>query len=190
MRVPMATPSVCRKWEELKEKLFRVRTSSVRRIRVSVEREWLEQSLFRSYTGIILHLFLCYIDDCIGVASCSHEELEQFIHFTNTFHPNLKFTWTISDTSLSFLDLSASISGIKKIFHVKQMFTCTSTNVVHCICGSRCGLLSIRETKRRLGDCFVAHLCSLRDKRQHLPVGNYFKSPYHSLDDMSILDLL
>eukprot|EP00061_Rhincodon_typus_P002789 g18472.t1 len=67
-----------------------------------------EQSLFRSYTGTISHLFLRYIDDCIGTASCSHKELEQFINFTNTFYPNLKFTWTISDTSLSFLDLSVS----------------------------------------------------------------------------------
>eukprot|EP00061_Rhincodon_typus_P002182 g16827.t1 len=71
----------------------------------------MEQSLFRSYTGTIPHLFLRYIDACIGTASCSHEELEQLINFTNTFHPNLNFTWTISETSLSFLDLSVSISG-------------------------------------------------------------------------------
>eukprot|EP00061_Rhincodon_typus_P000806 g12801.t1 len=70
---------------------------------------YVEQSLFCSHTGPILHLFLRYIDDCIGAALCSHEELEQFNNFTNTFHPNLKFTWTISDTSLSFLDLSVSI---------------------------------------------------------------------------------
>eukprot|EP00061_Rhincodon_typus_P000719 g12550.t1 len=63
---------------------------------------YMEQSLFHSYTGPIPYLFLCYID-FISVASCSHEELDQFIHFTNTFHPNIKFTWTISDTSLSFL---------------------------------------------------------------------------------------
>eukprot|EP00061_Rhincodon_typus_P002640 g18091.t1 len=56
-------------------------------------------------------LFLRYINVCIGVALCSHEEIEQFINITNTFHPNLKFTWTISDTSLSFLDFSVSISG-------------------------------------------------------------------------------
>eukprot|EP00061_Rhincodon_typus_P005217 g24470.t1 len=71
---------------------------------------YVEQSLFGCYTGPISHLFLCDIDDYIGAVSCSHEELEQFIHFTNTLHPNLKFTWTISDTSLSFLDLSVSIS--------------------------------------------------------------------------------
>eukprot|EP00061_Rhincodon_typus_P007009 g28252.t1 len=72
---------------------------------------YVEQSLCHSYTGTIPHLFLRYIDDCFGAASCSHEELEQFINFTKTFHPNLKFTWTISDTTLSFLDLSVSLSG-------------------------------------------------------------------------------
>eukprot|EP00061_Rhincodon_typus_P001022 g13493.t1 len=66
---------------------------------------YMEQSLFHSYTGPIPHLFLRYIDDCIGAASGSHEEPEQFINYTKSFHPNLKFTWTISDTSLSFLDL-------------------------------------------------------------------------------------
>eukprot|EP00061_Rhincodon_typus_P015210 g42762.t1 len=53
---------------------------------------YMEQSHFRSQTGTTLHFFLHYIDDCIGTAKCSHEELEQFINFTNTFHPNLKFT--------------------------------------------------------------------------------------------------
>eukprot|EP00061_Rhincodon_typus_P004706 g23245.t1 len=72
---------------------------------------YVEQSLFCCYTSTIPHLFLRYIDDCIGTASCSHEELEQFINFTNTFHPDLKFTWTVSDTSPSFLDHSVSISG-------------------------------------------------------------------------------
>eukprot|EP00061_Rhincodon_typus_P001195 g14010.t1 len=43
------------------------------------------------------------VDDRIGAVSCSHKELEQFVHFTNTFHPNLKFSWTISDTSLSYV---------------------------------------------------------------------------------------
>eukprot|EP00061_Rhincodon_typus_P007439 g29141.t1 len=64
------------------------------------------QSLFHNYTSTIPHLFLRYIDDCISVAPCSHEDLEQFINFSNAFHPAIKFTWTISDTSLPFLDLS------------------------------------------------------------------------------------
>eukprot|EP00061_Rhincodon_typus_P017619 g46392.t1 len=72
---------------------------------------YVEQPLLCCYNGSIPHLFLRYINDCIGAASCSHEELEQFIHFINIFHPNLKFTWIISDTSLHFLDLSVSICG-------------------------------------------------------------------------------
>eukprot|EP00061_Rhincodon_typus_P004569 g22903.t1 len=56
---------------------------------------YLEQFLFRCYIGTIPHLFLSYIDDCIGTALCFHK-LEQFINFTNNFHPNLKFSQTIS----------------------------------------------------------------------------------------------
>eukprot|EP00061_Rhincodon_typus_P014640 g41789.t1 len=67
---------------------------------------FMEQSLFRNYIGTIPHLFPRHIDDCVGAVSHSHEELEQFINFTNTFHPALKFTWTVSDTSLPILDLS------------------------------------------------------------------------------------
>eukprot|EP00061_Rhincodon_typus_P003940 g21349.t1 len=51
------------------------------------------------------------MDDCNGAASCSRQEREQFVNFANTFHPAVKFPWTISDTSLSFLDLSVSNSG-------------------------------------------------------------------------------
>eukprot|EP00061_Rhincodon_typus_P012774 g38706.t1 len=80
--------------------------------------------------------------------------------------------------------------GPQKTFHIRQVFTCTSANVVYCIRCSQCGLLYFGETKRRLGDHFVEHLRSVRDKRQHLPVANHFNSPSHSLDDVSILDLL
>eukprot|EP00061_Rhincodon_typus_P001532 g15039.t1 len=70
------------------------------------------------------------------------------------------------------------------------MFTCTSANVVYLIHCSRCGLLYTGETKWRLGDGFVEHLHSVRNKQQHLPVANHFNSPSHSLGDMSILGLL
>eukprot|EP00061_Rhincodon_typus_P006629 g27468.t1 len=70
------------------------------------------------------------------------------------------------------------------------MFTYTSANVIYCIHCSRCGLLYIGDTKRRIRDRFVEHLRSIHDKRQHLPVTNHLNSPSHSLDDMSILSLL
>eukprot|EP00061_Rhincodon_typus_P002355 g17314.t1 len=76
-----------------------------------------------------------------------------------------------------------SIPGPQKTFDVKQMFTCTSANVVYCVRCARCGLLYIGETKQRLGGHFAEHLHSVHDKRQHLPVVNHFNSPSHSLDD-------
>eukprot|EP00061_Rhincodon_typus_P002434 g17563.t1 len=62
--------------------------------------------------------------------------------------------------------------------------------MVYCICSSRCGLLYIGESKCRLGDRFVEHLRSVRDKRQYLLVANHFNSPSHSLGNMSILGFL
>ncbi|XP_059832219.1 uncharacterized protein LOC132397440 [Hypanus sabinus] len=72
---------------------------------------FVEQSMFQGYTGIHPPLFLRYIDDCIGTTSCTRAELVDFINFASSFHPALKFTWSISDTSLPFFDLSVSISG-------------------------------------------------------------------------------
>eukprot|EP00061_Rhincodon_typus_P001066 g13618.t1 len=87
---------------------------------------------------------------------------------------------------------STSIQRTKKTFRIRQRFTCTSANVVYCIRSSQCGLLYIGEANRRLGDRFVEHLHSVRDKRQHLSVANHFNSPSHShsLDNMPILGLL
>ena len=52
-----------------------------------------------------------YIDDCIGATSFSREDLNEFITAVNSFHPALKYTWEISDTSLAFLDIKLSIEG-------------------------------------------------------------------------------
>eukprot|EP00061_Rhincodon_typus_P019019 g48449.t1 len=62
--------------------------------------------------------------------------------------------------------------------------------MVYCTRCSRCGLLYIGGIKQRLGDIFLEHLHSVRNKRQHLPVANHFSSPSHSVGDMSILGLI
>ena len=41
----------------------------------------------------------------------SREELNRFITSDNSFHPTLKYTWEISETSLAFLDIKVSING-------------------------------------------------------------------------------
>eukprot|EP00061_Rhincodon_typus_P012245 g37859.t1 len=83
-----------------------------------------------------------------------------------------------------------ALNGGPKQTYIRLGFTCTSINLVYCIHCSRRGFLYISETKRRLGDRFVEHLRSVRDKRQHLIVANYFNSLSHCLGDMSILGLL
>eukprot|EP00061_Rhincodon_typus_P006982 g28192.t1 len=84
-----------------------------------------------------------------------------------------------------------SLSNLERLFGgLDGGFACTSSNLVYCICCSRCGLLYISETKHRLGDRFVEHLCSVRYNQQNLLVANHFNSPSYSLSDMSILGLL
>ena len=41
----------------------------------------------------------------------TREEFNQFITAVNSFHPALKYTWEISDTSLAFLDIKVSVEG-------------------------------------------------------------------------------
>ena len=72
---------------------------------------FVEKQIFEQYTDPIPDYLGRYIDDCLGTASCSRVELERFINFVNTFHPALQFTWEISETSVSFLDILVSING-------------------------------------------------------------------------------
>eukprot|EP00061_Rhincodon_typus_P001700 g15502.t1 len=72
---------------------------------------YVEHSLFQSYSGPQPQLFLQYIAAIIGAASLSCPKLEKFIDFISSFHPAFIFTWSISDFSLIFLDISFSISG-------------------------------------------------------------------------------
>ena len=70
---------------------------------------YIENLIFQQYTGPKPEFFGRYIDDCIGATSCSREDLDSFISYVNSFHPSLEFTWEISETSVTFLDISVSI---------------------------------------------------------------------------------
>lgn len=69
------------------------------------------------FVGYIEHQFFNQynyrrsIDDCVGATSSTREKLNQFITAVNSFHPALKYTWEISDTSLAFLDIKVSVEG-------------------------------------------------------------------------------
>ena len=72
---------------------------------------FVEKQIFEQYTDPTSDYFGWYIDDFVGTGSCSRGELEQFINYVNNFHPALQFTWEISETSLSFLNILVSING-------------------------------------------------------------------------------
>ena len=72
---------------------------------------YVEEQAFSQYKGDTPALFRRYIDDVLGVATCSRDTLQTFINFLSSFHPALKFTHSISDTSLSFLDISITIQS-------------------------------------------------------------------------------
>ena len=46
-----------------------------------------------------------YMDDVAGAASCSEEDLRQFLVFAFSFYPNLDYTWSVSTNKLPFLDI-------------------------------------------------------------------------------------
>ena len=72
---------------------------------------YIEHKFFNQYNGPKPELYHRYIDDCAGATSSTREELDQFITAVNSFHPPLKYTWEISDTSLAFLDIKLSFEG-------------------------------------------------------------------------------
>ncbi len=79
---------------------------------------FVEKQIFEQYTDPTPDYLGRYIDDCVGTASCSRGELEQFINYVNNFHPALQFTWEISETSISFLVILISINGNRLVTSV------------------------------------------------------------------------
>ena len=63
---------------------------------------YVEAQIFNQFDDLKPDLFVHYIDDRLWATSCTNEELERFIGFVNSFHPALKFTWEISETSATF----------------------------------------------------------------------------------------
>ena len=66
---------------------------------------YVDERMLSSSTGIKLDLCKRYMDDVAGAASCSEEDLRQFLEFASSFHPNLEYTWSVSTDKLPFLDI-------------------------------------------------------------------------------------
>ena len=68
-----------------------------------------EYLIMNSYHGPFPCLIRRYMDDIIGATSLPLESLQEFINYTNNFHPALQFTHNITEDSLPFLDLRLTI---------------------------------------------------------------------------------
>ena len=61
--------------------------------------------MLRDYTGIKPDLYKRYMGDVAGAASCTEDDLTQFLTFASNYHPKLEYTWSISSAKLLFLDM-------------------------------------------------------------------------------------
>ncbi|XP_059150561.1 uncharacterized protein LOC131937289 [Physella acuta] len=71
---------------------------------------YLEGQIQEKYTGRIPCFYRRYIDDGLGITEMAEEELQDFISFCNNYHPNIKFTSEISESSVNFLDMTISLN--------------------------------------------------------------------------------
>ena len=94
---------------------------------------YIEHQFFNQYNGPKPDLYRRYIDDCVGATSSTREELNQFITAVNSFHPALKYTWEISDTSLAFLDIKVSVEGNGLCTSVHYKPTDSHSKLICCI---------------------------------------------------------
>lgn len=70
---------------------------------------YIEVQISSLFTGPTLELYGPYIGHYIGVMSLSHEHLDSFLPFLQSFCPVFKFSCTISNTSVPFLDILVNI---------------------------------------------------------------------------------
>ena len=62
-----------------------------------------------------------YIDNIVGDASCPEKELQCFIDHLTNFNTSIKYTYTISNNTVTFLDLQLTIDNnhVKPCAHFK-----------------------------------------------------------------------
>ncbi|XP_076454412.1 uncharacterized protein LOC143289298 [Babylonia areolata] len=70
---------------------------------------FIQEQAFRQYKGVRPAFYKRFIDDCLGIATGPIDSLQAFIDFMSKFHPALKFTHTISNSSVPFLDILVTI---------------------------------------------------------------------------------
>jgi hypothetical protein len=70
----------------------------------------LEERLLQS-TTVKPFIWLRYIDDVFILWTDGEQSFGDFINFANNFHPTIKFTSELSQSTISFLDVAVSLEG-------------------------------------------------------------------------------
>ena len=65
----------------------------------------LQHTLLQQCQKPVPEIYKRYIDDGIGATSLSYNQLLDLINFVQNFHPAVKFTYEISEKSVTFLDM-------------------------------------------------------------------------------------
>ena len=68
-----------------------------------------EYLLLQQYNKPVPKFYKRYIDDIIGATSMNSSQLLDFINFVKNSHPAVKFTYQISEISVTFLDMNISL---------------------------------------------------------------------------------
>ena len=77
--------------------------------------------MFAEYEHSTPMLYMRYIDDIVGAASCPEKELQFFIDHVTNFNSSIKYTYAISNNTVTFLYLQLTIDSnhIKSCVHLK-----------------------------------------------------------------------
>ena len=84
----------------------------------------LEELFFADHEHSTPMLYRRYIDEIVGAASCHEIELQCFIDHLTNFNSSIKYTYTISNNTVTFLDLQLTIDNN----HIKSYAHCKPTD--------------------------------------------------------------
>ena len=133
-------------------------------------------------------MWLRFLDDIFMLWCHSLDDLQKFVDSLNAFHPDIKFTYTVSDTAVTFLDVNVSIddnNNIHTAVHEKP------TNIHQYVEYSSChprscknGIpLSQAKRCRRICSDDEQFSSSLSELRKYFKIRNYPESVINSAFD-------
>ena len=73
--------------------------------------EYLEALVLAEYEHSTPILYKRHNDNTVGAASCTEKELQCFIDHVTNFNPSIKYTYNISNKTVTFLDLQLKIDN-------------------------------------------------------------------------------